>query len=167
MALIQRASPERRTDQFRQQVFDARDVTAIDHLLSEDCEVHGVAPGVNDREGYGRVMGYFFEAFPDLHAQHDEVFVDGNTVVTRWTVNGTHEAPLRFVGPDNHEYELSPTGRAVSISGFDMYRFEGKRITELWQSYDGLALLGQLGLLSLGGLRRLPELIRSRSVPSV
>lgn len=162
MALIQRASPKRRTDQFRQQVFDARDVDAINRFLAEDCVVHGVAPGVDDREGYRRIIGYFLEAFPDLHAQHDEVFGDGDTLVTRWTVSGTHEAPLQFVGPDGHEYELGPTGRTVSISGFDMYRFEGKQIAELWQCYDGLELLGQLGLLSLDGLRHVPGLVRSR-----
>lgn len=53
----------------------------------------------------------------------------------------------------------------MSFTGFDMYRFEGKRIAELWQSYDGLELLEQLGLLSLDGLRHVPELVRSQFAP--
>lgn len=166
MALIRKSRAERRINKFRTQVFDAHDVDAIDDFLAADAVVHGVAPGADDREGYKRTMSRYFEAFPDFHARHETVLVDGDTVVVRWTVTGTHAAPLRFVGPDGHAYEIGATGREVSLSGFDMYRFEGKQIAELWQSFDGLELLQQLGLLSLDGLRHVPELIRSRFAPS-
>ncbi|MFB6172681.1 MAG: ester cyclase [Haloarculaceae archaeon] len=166
MALIPRARPGRRINAFRKQVFDAHDVDAIDRFLAPDAVVHGVAPGVDDRAGYARTMGRYFEAFPDFHAEHEAVLVRGDTAVTRWTVTGTHTGPLRFVGPDGHEYELGPTGREVCVSGFDMYRFEGGQIAELWQRYDSFDLLGQLGLLSLDGLRHVPELVRSRFAPS-
>lgn len=166
MALIQKSRAERRIKKFRKQVFDAHDADAIDDFLAADAVVHGVAPGDTGREGYKRAMARYFEAFPDFNAEHDEILVKGDTVITHWTVSGTHEAPLRFVGPDGHEYELGATDRQVCISGFDMYRFDGKRIVELWQSYDSLDMLQQLGLLSVEGLRQLPQLVRSRFAPS-
>jgi predicted ester cyclase len=166
MALIQRSNPERRIRRFNREVFGDRNVDAIDEFLSEDCEVFGYGSGHEDREGYKRVMRWYLEAFPDMEIEMNEVLREGDTVVVRWTATGTHTASLHFVGPDGHGYDLGPTGRHVSVDGVDIYRFDGKRISEVRGHFDRLELFAQLGMLSAEGLRHVPELVRSRLAPT-
>jgi steroid delta-isomerase-like uncharacterized protein len=79
-------------------------------------------------------------AFPDLHPTVEDVIAEGDKVVTRWTIRGTHQGEIEEFGP--------PTGRQAEIQGITIHRIQGGRIVEEWNSYDNLSLLQQLGLMS-------------------
>ena len=55
------------------------------------------------------------EAFPDLHFEIEEMIAEGDTVVARWTLTGTHTGP--FLG-------VAPTGRKIRVGGMSMDHLE-------------------------------------------
>lgn len=104
----------------------------IDHVGTgpESSEVHGV-DGIKD------AVTMFRTAFPDLVYEIDELMVEHDLVLTRFSAHGTHLGP--FLG-------LAPTGVAISYTGFDLNRVRDGTIIESWVTYDALGLLQQLGL---------------------
>ena len=63
------------------------------------------------REAITDVAQGFMTAFPDLEVLMDDLVVDGDQAVYRWTLVGTNTGP-------------GGTGRAVRISGFEEWRID-------------------------------------------
>jgi predicted ester cyclase len=62
---------------------------------------------------------------------------EGDKVVSRWSLQGTHEGALPMLG-------IRPTGEGVTFTGMSIYRFENSKIVEIWQEGDYLGLVKQL-----------------------
>ena len=77
-------------------------------------------------------------ALPDLNITVEDVIGEGDKVVTRVTLRGTHQGETEEFGP--------PTGRQLEVSGITISRIEGGKIVEDWDSYDNLSVMQQLGL---------------------
>lgn len=84
----------------------------------------------------GLKASWILAAFPDVQTTLEDILVDGDKVVTRWTNRGTHTAP--FMG-------VAPTGRQVSYTGISIDRLENGKIVESWRNSDMLGLLRQIG----------------------
>jgi predicted ester cyclase len=69
----------------------------------------------------------------------EDVIAEGDKVVTRVTLRGTHQGETEEFGP--------PTGRQVELKGITISRIEGGRIVEDWDSYDNLSAMQQLGFV--------------------
>lgn len=78
-------------------------------------------PGPEAVRGF---LDQLFSALPDLRSQTLFDLVDGDTVVTAWTITGTHTGTALF--------GVSATGRAVRVSGFDVLRIDNDRFVEHW-----------------------------------
>ena len=65
---------------------------------------------------------------------------EGDKVVTRVTLRGTHQGEVEEFGP--------PTGRQVETQGITIHRIEGGKIAEEWERYDNLSVMQQLGAIS-------------------
>jgi steroid delta-isomerase-like uncharacterized protein len=89
-------------------------------------------------EAWSGFLTAFTAAFPDCRIAIDACAAEGDTVVTRWTLTGTHLG--EFQG-------IPPTGRKVVFTGIEYNRVSGGRITEHWSMYDNVALLRRLGAL--------------------
>jgi predicted ester cyclase len=87
--------------------------------------------------GQKKIAVDFQAAFPDLEFTIDLLFGEGDFVVGRWTVTGTHLGPW-----GGHE----PTGRRVSYSAVNIFRFEDGKVAEIWDHRDDLGLAEQLGV---------------------
>ena len=110
----------------------------IDEVYTPDLVWH--EPD-RDIQGYGQAKQFvssFIEAFPDLNATVEDVIAEGDKVVTRWTIRGTHQGEIEEFGP--------PTGKQAELQGISIHRIEGGKIVEEWNRYDNLSLLQQLGL---------------------
>ena len=68
----------------------------------------------------------------------EDVIAEGDKVVTRVTLRGTHQGETEEFGP--------PTGRQVELKGITISRIEGGQIVEDWDAYDNLSAMQQLGL---------------------
>src|ERR687890_2497278 len=94
-----------------------------------------------DIRGYEQAKQFvstFFEAFPDITITVEDVIAEGDKVVSRYTIRGTHQGETEEFGP--------PTGRQIEGGGITISRIEGGKIVEDWDSYDNLTTLQQLGL---------------------
>lgn len=118
---------------------DAEEVTrAIDEFVAPDVLMRTPLPldstgAAAMKEVFGRLHG----AFPDLHVEIDDLIAEGDKVVARNTVTGTHRG--EFMG-------LPPTGRKVRYDEIFVVRFADGRMVETWGVVDMASLMRQLGL---------------------
>jgi steroid delta-isomerase-like uncharacterized protein len=116
---------------------DRRNPDILDELCAPGYVAHFPGtPGPLAREAIKAVWQPFFAAFPDLRHTIEGIFAEGDRVVARLTIAGTHEGELMGI---------PPTGRAVTIGSINFFRFEGGAIAEQWVNYDALGMLQQLG----------------------
>jgi predicted ester cyclase len=78
-------------------------------------------------------------AFPDNRHEVDEVIVDGDTVVLRCTLTGTHEGP--FMG-------ILPTGRKIEVTEIHIYHLVDGKAVEHRVGRDDLGAMRQLGVIA-------------------
>ena len=119
--------------------FNQKDPRAFESYFSKSLKDHALPPGVP--EGFeGRKMFYsaMLAAFPDMHVSLEDVFAEGNKLVTRWSARGTQQGDMMGV---------SPTGKQVSIGGIAIDRFENGQSVEHWEVFDQVGLMQQLGVI--------------------
>src|SRR5215217_6149401 len=116
--------------------FEARvktDLDALDKMLAPDFVSHTkLLPSQQpDREGYKWSVAEFSAAFSDVRFNIEEQVVEGDKVVTRYTVHATHDRK-ELLG-------VAPTGREMASMAIYIHRISGGKITEEWS-------LGTVGL---------------------
>lgn len=114
-----------------------KNLDILEEVYAADLVWHEPDQDVQGLEEARRFFGMYKIAFPDLHATVEDVIAEGDKVVTRWTVRGTHQGETEEFGP--------PTGRQVEIEGVTIHRIEGGKIVEEWERYDNLSVMQQLG----------------------
>ena len=119
-----------------EQGFNRGNYDALDTLYAPDYQEHqfGISQTL---EGLKRDIQYLRNAFPDLHLTIEDMVAVGDKVWMRMTAHGTNLGPL--VGP--------PTAKPITITVFDVCRFENGKIVEHWGVPDRFAQMAQLGLL--------------------
>src|SRR5919202_553510 len=122
---------------FYSELWGQGDLGAIPELVSEDFVDHhplrGAPPG---REGLAALVTTWRTAFPDMRETVEDLIAEGEKVVGRFTMRGTHSG--EFMG-------VPATGRSVTMSGIDIVRVEGGKIVEFWYGEHLLELMQQLG----------------------
>ncbi|GAB3410012.1 ester cyclase [Flindersiella endophytica] len=113
--------------------------TAIDEIVEPNVLFHTPAPmDTPGAQALKRVWALLLRAFPDVHVKVEDVIAEGDKVVCRNTVTGTHQGEYRG---------RPPTGRFVTYDEIFIFRFAGGRIAEIWGVVDLLAQLRQLGVV--------------------
>jgi quercetin dioxygenase-like cupin family protein len=79
----------------------------------------------------------FRSAFPDLKFTVLEMFGEGDRVITRIKIQGTHKGD--FMGID-------PTGKMVNVEAIDIIRFANGKAVEHWGVTDSQKMMEQLGV---------------------
>jgi predicted ester cyclase len=112
---------------------------AIDEIVAPDVVFHAPVPnGATGVRALKQVMTVLYRAFPDLHVEVEDVIEEGDKIVGRNTVTGTHRG--EYLG-------MAPTGRSVSYREIFIFRFAGGRVAEIWGVVDVLSQLRQLGAI--------------------
>jgi steroid delta-isomerase-like uncharacterized protein len=120
-----------------EEVWNEKRVEKIDDLVSADYVHHDVLSP--DRQGitaYKQFVNLYLNAFPDVHFNIEDEISEGNTVVIRWTVTGTHNGDLPGV---------PRTGRPISVTGITIARLGNGKFVESWNNWDALGMMQQLG----------------------
>ncbi len=128
-------------DRFHMDVFQEENLNVADEILSPDFVWHGaLGPGEDQRgpEGTKEVASAVIGAFPDRRITHEDIIAEGDKVLIRWSLSGTHQGELMGI---------PATGRRVTVTGFDLFRIEGGKIVEMWQEADQLGMMQQLGVV--------------------
>ena len=111
----------------------------IDEVVAPDALIRTPLP--IEATGAGRlkeVFGRLHRAFPDLHITTEDLIAEGDKVVARNTVTGTHQG--EYMG-------LPRTGKAIRYNEIFICRFAGGRIAETWGVVDVLSQMRQLGAI--------------------
>ena len=119
--------------------YESEDI--VDELLAPDYIGHFPPnPDVVGREAVKQFNRETRTAFPDLQLTIDELIGEGDKVVARWTMRGTHLGEMRGGIPS--------TGKPFTVTGTTTNRVIAGQIAEAWGNIDLLGLMLQLGLVT-------------------
>ena len=124
---------------FVEEVQNNQDWAAYDELNDPAFVNLSAPPGAPaDREGGKFFLQALAKAYPDAVVTIDDMFAEGDAVITKKTFAGTNQA--EFMG-------VPATGRHVSFQYVDIMRVRDGRIIEHWNVVDQLSWMVQLGLI--------------------
>jgi predicted ester cyclase len=120
------------------------DLDLVLRLIDEVCAPDMIAGiplklEVSGAEAQKIVFRTLLAAFPDLHIHTEDRLVDGDKVVYRNVVTGTHQGT--YLG-------VEPTGKKITYNEIFIVRLDGEgRIAQTWGVVDTAAQMRQLGLI--------------------
>lgn len=91
-----------------------------------------------DSDAWSQFMIMFTTAFPDSQISIESCITEGDTVVSRWTMRGTHQGIFQGI---------PPTGRPIAFDGIESNKVVDGKIVEHWAMFDNVALLQQIGAM--------------------
>ncbi len=132
---------ERAVRRIYDELWNERRLEVADELIAEggrnyDTGLIAHPFGPEEMKGTVRMVGC---GFPDNVHRIEEVIAEGDTVVARVTLTGTHEG--EFMG-------IPPTGRKIEITEIHIYRLEGGKAVEHRVGRDDLGAMRQLGVIA-------------------
>lgn len=128
-------------DRFHTDIFQAGRLDVADEILSPDFVIH--APGyppewARGPAGTKQLASAIIDGIPDRQIAHHETIAEGDLVMVRWSMTGTHGGDLMGV---------PPTGEPIDVTGFDLFRIADGKIAEVWQNWDQLGLMQQIAAI--------------------
>jgi steroid delta-isomerase-like uncharacterized protein len=127
---------------FHMDIFQQGNLAVADEIVAPDFVLHspGLPPQMQrGAEGVKQFAAAIRNAFPDdLRITHEDTIRAGDKVVIRWRSTGTHNGV--FMG-------IPPTGKPTTVTGIDIFRVAGGKLVELWQNWDQLGMLQQIGVV--------------------
>ena len=124
---------------FFEECVNGKNVALMDRLVSSRFVNRDALPGMSaDREGYKRQVTEFVTNFPDIHLAIEDVIAEGDKVVVRLTARGTRRGDLK---------DEPPAGRQATWAAILIFRVDGGKIVERWETRDDLGMMRQLGTL--------------------
>ncbi len=103
--------------EFIEQFWNRNDLECVDRYLTDDYQ----ELSYQSKEGLKQFAARILEAFPDKQYAVEEIIGQGDTVLVRMTVRGTHRG--MFFGN-------APTGRSMEVTLYRRYRVENGKIAE-------------------------------------
>jgi len=136
---------------FVDEVHNKRNLDALHELTASNFvyrDAHDTERAEDGLAEYRRMLEAEYTAFPDVSSMIDTMVAEGDTVVTRETMSGTHSGTLTVRGPRLGEVMISPpTGRRINVASVNIMRIADGCIRELWRLRDDFEMIRQLGLL--------------------
>jgi steroid delta-isomerase-like uncharacterized protein len=122
------------------EVYGQGRLDSLEGFVLDDVIAHEPSGDVRGIEDLKRYLAAYLAAFPDTSLTVEDVIAEEDKVVSRYTVRGTHKGTTEEYGP--------PTGKQTKIEGMTLYHFKTGKVAEMWDSYDNLAVMQQLGIMS-------------------
>lgn len=93
-------------------------------------------------EGYTQVLDMMRGAMPDIHWDVEEMIAEGDKVMVRYTMTGTHTEPLMGI---------PATGKPIKVTAMNIYEFKDGKIIREHGLPDMFSLMIQLGVITMPG----------------
>jgi steroid delta-isomerase-like uncharacterized protein len=117
-----------------QKLDEAFELYALDYIY------HGPAGELRGRDGIRGLWDAFLTGFPDLHFTIEDMISEGDKVVLRWRVEGTHTGEFMGVAPSN---------KKITLGTNQIFRVENGQLVEAWDQFDQLSLMQQIGAIPM------------------
>ncbi len=125
---------------FHMDIFQEGRLATADEIVSSDFAWHGgMSPGdQRGPDGVKMIANVVAGAFPNRQITHHETMAQGDKVLIRWSMTGKHDGDLMGV---------PPSGKDITVTGFDLFRIDGGKIVEMWQEMDQMGMMQQIGAI--------------------
>jgi predicted ester cyclase len=124
---------------FYKEVLVGHNLNSLAKIVSSDILIHPTAmpceAGYYGIDGASNWLETQWKAFPDLTITDYFTVAQGDIVATHWKARGTSKGNFLM---------LPPSGNPVEYDGSSMYKVENGQITEIWETRNTLAIMGQL-----------------------
>ena len=120
--------------------FNKGNLDPQDELYVTDLVMH--EPPMPDMQGfaaYKQVLVDLRTAYPDIQWTIEDLIVEGDAIVMRFTWRGTNTGPYPGFPP--------PTGKQVVVTGCGVNHLNGGKVIEFWVCMDWLGMMQQLGII--------------------
>jgi len=101
---------------FFEEVFNQRNISLVDELVSPDFVNHNASIHVRGPEGVKRGVTAQFQAFPDIHTTIEDIIAEGDKVVVRARDRCTQQVD----------------GKPVELTWIEILRLENGKLAEAW-----------------------------------
>jgi len=122
--------------------FNQRNLAVFNELCAPDLVFHNASTTIHGLEASMQVLSMLLTAFPDAHFTVEDMIAEGDTVVARYTLRGSHQG--NFMG-------IPSTGKQINVTGIEIFHFANGKVVEEWVNGDDLGLLHQLGVIPTPG----------------
>lgn len=124
----------------RQEAMSDHDVDGLEALYAKECVVESpmAAGTVQGREANAQIHRAFFDAFPDISFNLEELLIDGDRVVQIGTLMATDTGGLMG---------MAPSGKPVVIPIVYFSKLANGEIVYERRVYDFTGMLVQIGVL--------------------
>ena len=120
-----------------QEAYNTANYDALDAVVAVDVLTPNMIPSMpRGLEGAKLVHQKTLIGMPDYHTSIEDLIAEGDKVVARVTMTGTHTGDF---------YGIPPTGRRVNLTAIYIIRIADGKIVEHWGEEDGVTVLKQLG----------------------
>jgi predicted ester cyclase len=135
---------------FYEEVFNQRNVDAIDELVHPEFTNHDPTPVASrDHESMKQFIHTITQAFPDHHHAifqrkgfaNEDLIAEGDKVVMRCTLTATHQG--LFPG----FLDMPPTGKSICQRQIHILQVRDGKVAEHRVVRDDLTMMQQLGLI--------------------
>jgi predicted ester cyclase len=122
---------------FFEEVINQRNVAALDQFVPAGGGVNHTVPAGMPQQA-SQMLGLYLAAFPDAQATVEDLLADGDKVVARVSITGTHQGAFRGI---------VPTGKPITVMGVHIFRVANGKLVEHWGLMDRHSALQQLGVV--------------------
>ena len=124
-----------------QDIYNSNQLDDLLQVVSENLLTPHIMAGIPEGiEGARAAHQIMLTGFPNYQTVIDDLIAEGDKVVARITLSGTHTG--NFMG-------IPATGKHVEFTGIYIARIADGKIVEHWGEEDGVSLLMQLGVLKM------------------
>ncbi len=120
-------------------LIDEGNLDAALQLYAEDYIYHG--PGgqeLRGRDGIRGLWDVYLTGFPDLSSTVEDMISQGDKLVLRWTIRGTHTG--EFLG-------VPASNRKITLPITEIFRIADGQLVEAWDQYDRMTVMQQIGAM--------------------
>jgi predicted ester cyclase len=120
---------------FYDEVLNQKRLDVLAEIISDDFLEHGDPPIERGVKGFRSFVEGIIRGFPDVRLTVDDWIVEGDRVVARVSVEGTHRGEV---------FGFAPTGKHVSWTAIHIWRAADGRLVERWSEANVLGIFEQL-----------------------
>ncbi len=120
---------------FYSDVYVDWNMAVVDAVVSPQFTSHDWSDGATGPQAFRKYYSAIRSAVPDARYEVDDLIAEGDRVVVRWRMLGTHSGDFRGI---------APTGRAITLRGIAIYRVNDGKLMERWVVSDLHGLLEEI-----------------------
>ena len=120
-----------------QEAYNQQDYDALDEIVAQDVLTPNMISTMpRGLEGAKLVHQKTLLGMPDYQTTIEDLIAEGNRVVARVTITGTHTGDF---------YGIPATGKRINVSAIYIVRIANGKIVEHWGEENGVTVFRQLG----------------------